>query len=376
MRIKIYGAPLSISYNLAKFLKKREMDVTLYVDRAPLDKSYRPEWEDEDINYDSCGWIKQVDVRLGNCLFRRKREKEFLRDLRDADILHMQGESNIWASFTDVPYLYHSYGYDLDQMPFRVNSLKSRILAYFLKRSILKANRVLLAPHQKEVLKKLKLNVRTVYVPCPIDGDKYKRRETPLKDRLRKDGNYDFVFFSPTRHEWAHSRPSNKGNDKFIKAFGRFVKSSSKKALLILVEKGDDLDASKALVKKCGLEKYVMWIKPQTKEGLIEFYSASDIVFDQCALGGFGQVFLESMSCGTPTFIYLKGYDGLYDEDPPCVNVSTEDGIFENLISLTENPERLKDVGKKSRNWIMKYHDWRPSTDRFIKMYEEILKSK
>lgn len=376
MHVKIYGGPLSISYNLGKSLRNNGMDVVFYADRTTLDDSYRPVWEDRGLEPSETDWMKEVDVKLSNCIFRRKNEREFITELKSADILHMYGESCIWASFTDVPYVYHSYGYDLDQMPFKTNSPKDLILAYLLKRSILKAKCVIIAPHQKKILKRLKLNVREEYYPCPVDTEKYKKRPTALKDKLRKKGNCDFIFFSPTRHEWTHSHTSNKGNDRVINAFARFTKSSKKRALLVLVEKGDDLEKSKALVKHNGLENYIMWIKPQDKENLIEFYSASDIVFDQVVLGSRGQLFLESMSCGIPTFIYLKGYDAFYEELPPCVNVSTESEIFEHLMKLTENPGVLADIGNRSREWAVKYHDQRVVAERYKNLYKNILEHK
>jgi len=374
MRIKIYGGPLTISYNMAKFLKRKNMDVTLYIDKTPLDESYRPGWEDEGFEDYSGSWIKEVNVSLRNCMKKEKKEKDFLNELRDADILHMYGESSIWANFTEVPYIYNSYGYDLDQMPFHMDSVKAQILSYMLKRSVSRAKYAIISPHQENVLKKLKLKPKITYVPYPIDSDKYKKHDTRLKDELMKKGDYDFIFFSPTRHEWSHSYTSNKGNDKVINAFARFIKDKKMKALLILIEKGDDLEKSKALIKSNGIEDYILWIGPQNKKSLIEYYSASHIVLDQFTLGGFGQVFLESMSCGIPTFIYLKGYDDLYSEQPPCVNVSTEHDIFEKLVDLTSSPKTLEEMGRKSRQWIMEYHDWRTSVERHKNLYEKIIK--
>jgi len=370
MKVKIYGGPLSLSYNLAKSLRRGGIDATLYTDKLPQDVSYRPEWEDDGVSAD---WIGEVDLSFRNCVVKGKREKTFIEELRDSDILHMYGEGSIWASFTGVPYVYSSYGYDLDQIPFRKSSLKDRVLAYYLKRSVLKSRCVIVPPHHKELLKKLKWNIKISYAPCPIDTDKYKKVKTPLRDELKNKGNYDFIFFSPTRHEWTHSHASNKGNDRLINAFAKFNKLSGKKALLILAEKGDDLEKSKILVKERGMETDVMWIKPQKKDALIEFYSASDIVFDQFTLGEFGQVLLEAMACAAPTFIYLKGYEGFYDEDPPCVNVSTEDQICEKLMDLTGDPEALKGIGERSREWIVKNHDWRVSVERYKKLYESIL---
>ena len=55
-----------MSYNLAKFLRRENLDVTLYVDRSPLDESYSPSWEDGELNVRESGWIKEVDIKLRN----------------------------------------------------------------------------------------------------------------------------------------------------------------------------------------------------------------------------------------------------------------------------------------------------------------------
>jgi len=375
MRVKIYGGPLALSYNIAKFLKKSGMDITLYADKISLDESYKPGWEDGD-DAASAAWIKEIDVNLKNCFLRRAEERRFLEELKEADMLHMQGESSIWASFTDVPYVYQSYGYDLDQMPFKKDSLKARALGYLVRRSMQKAKCIIASPHQRKFLKKLGVRVKVEYIPDPIDTDKYVRRDTALGGKLKKQYKCDFIFFSPTRHEWSGAHTSNKGNDKLINAFGNFLRRSGKKALLILAEKGDDLEKSKELVRRGGLENHTLWIKPQKKDSLIDFYGASDVVFDQFTAGGFGQVFLESMSCGIPTFAHLKGYEALYADPPPCVNVSTEGEISAKLTELTENTGALRDIGRKSREWAVRYHGWRSVVGQYKRLYENILADK
>ncbi|NQT22436.1 MAG: glycosyltransferase [Candidatus Omnitrophica bacterium] len=373
MRIKIYGGPLSISYNLAKVLHGKNADVTLFIDKTQIDDSYSPAWEDEDIDLASQDWIEEVNLRFNRCILKGKREKEFLKELRESDVLHMYGESSIWASFTDIPYVYNSYGFDLDQMLFGRKGFKGRMLSCLLRRSLLKAKSIIAFPHQYKMLKKMELNTKINYIPCPIDTEKYNNKETSLEDELKKRSNYDFIFFSPSRHEWTHTHKSNKGNDKLIRAFKKYIETSSKRALLILVEKGDDLMKTKLLLREYLLEEHVMWIKPQKKNELINFYNASDIVFDQFTLGGFGQTFLESMSCGKPTFIYLtKDYRDLYEEAPPCINVSGENEILEKLLEYTRDKKMREDIGRASREWVMKYHDFKVSAENYINLYNRI----
>ena len=42
MKINMYGGALTISYSLAKFLRRKGQDVTLFIDKELYNKSYAP----------------------------------------------------------------------------------------------------------------------------------------------------------------------------------------------------------------------------------------------------------------------------------------------------------------------------------------------
>ena len=97
------------------------------------------------------------------------------------------------------------------------------------------------------------------------------------------------ILFSPTRHDW-----KEKGNDKMITAFSKFVKVFPK-CMLILVDWGFDVHKSKQLITEAGLSSsssspinYIKWIKPIPKNQLIQYYNIADIVLDQFTLGSMG----------------------------------------------------------------------------------------
>jgi glycosyltransferase involved in cell wall biosynthesis len=256
--------------------------------------------------------------------------------------------------------------------------MKLRILSFLERRGIRESSRILILPYQTLYLKNLGIkDNKYSYIYCGIETNKYKSIETLLGRAIKEKFDVDFIFFHPTRHEWGDAKKIDKGNDKLIFAFSRFIKITGKKALLIFIEKGSDIIKSKKMISGLGLQKNVLWLKPMNKKNLIEYYSISDIVFNEFVIGeGIGQIDLESLSVGIPTFRYFKNYENYYKELPPIINVFTADDIVSEMIRLTDSYDYRVEIGKKSREWILKHHDWDIVTDKYISLYEEILGTK
>jgi glycosyltransferase involved in cell wall biosynthesis len=180
------------------------------------------------------------------------------------------------------------------------------------------------------------------------ERDEYRR---VLKSKL----NCDLIFFHPARQSWwlKSATMNRKGNDKLFRAFAKFVKSTRKKAKLIAIDRGYDLERSKKLVKDIGLEPYIIWMKLMKKLEIPHYYNVADIVFDQFDSGIFDMIAVEAMACGTPVFSYVKpAPPPPYPEMPPIVNVRSEEEIFQGLCKLVEDEDVRGNLGKKSREWI------------------------
>ncbi|MGN6349047.1 MAG: glycosyltransferase, partial [Candidatus Nitrosocosmicus sp.] len=94
---------------------------------------------------------------------------------------------------------------------------------------------------------------------------------------------------------------------------------------------------------------------------------------DQFVLGSWGTSTPEAMCCGKPVLIFYKQEYIIraFGEEPPILNSFTEDEIFSNLVKLGENVDFRKEMGKKSRDWIIKTH----SPDVVSKMHLDIIES-
>jgi Glycosyltransferase len=372
MKINMYGGALTISYSLAKLLRRKGLDVTLFIDKKLFDKSYAPDWEDEELKAGYPEWIKIIDAKFSRAICGDGKSIAFARQLADCDILHLHAEAYLWSNLIDKSFLYQSHGFDLDQIPFNRKNAKQLILSIFARRAIRRASRAITIPHQRVFLERLGIAEKEVYLPFPMDLDKYTRvNSKEFRAQILSSHNADLIFFHPSRHEWVDNpTTNNKGNDKVLRAFALYAKMARRSTVLILTEKGRNVSESKKLIDDLGIREKVVWLEPMPKLQLISYYSASDIVLDQFNLGNFGQIFLEAMACGTPTFAFLKGYDAVYPEPPPAINVFTTEDIAKNLSELSEDRARLEDLGLRSRAWVQKYHGWQQACDKFIELYK------
>jgi len=117
----------------------------------------------------------------------------------------------------------------------------------------------------------------------------------------------------------------------------------------------------------------IIWIKPVPKNQLIQYYNIADIVLDQFVLGSWGTSTPEAMSCGKPVLMFYKKEFILraFGEEPPILNSFSEEDIFSNLMKLAKDMDFRKEIGRKSRDWIIKTH----SPKVVAKKHLEILQS-
>jgi glycosyltransferase involved in cell wall biosynthesis len=179
---------------------------------------------------------------------------------------------------------------------------------------------------------------------------------------INEDG---ILLFSPSKQMW-----NEKGNEKMVKAFAKFIKVFPN-SMLILVEWSIDTNKSKELVNSLHISDKVQWSQPVPKKQLIQFYNVADIILDQFILGSWGTATPEAMSCQKLVLMFYKEkyIQRAFGENPPILNSFSEEDIFSNLVKLAKDPDFRLSLGKKSREWIKKTH----SPDIVAKKHLEIL---
>ncbi len=215
---------------------------------------------------------------------------------------------------------------------------------------------------------------RSEFFPFMIDTKKF----SPGHEDKVGPWNEKILFFMPSHLDWGVidnkiGRNSTKGNDRFIRAFARYVKQFND-AHAIILDRGPDRVAAKDLVDHLGIKESVTFLPGLSTEELIKYIRMCDVVVDQFDIGAFGYLGLEAMSCAKPVLIYIKNdcADKCYANRPPVLNAHTEEEIYEKILSMRERSLMIN-VGQRSREWIMKYHDGNFVTCKLIKLYQAII---
>jgi len=171
----------------------------------------------------------------------------------------------------------------------------------------------------------------------------------------------DMLIFHFNRLFWKNASDifSDKGNDRFLKAFARFAKGRTDgyKAHVMICEYGPQVAETKQLVKELEIEEYITWFPLMPRKEIMLGVMEADICIGQFVVSWllYGSVF-EICLMGTPFMgyredeNYAKFYDALY----PLINVSTVDQIHGALEEYKEDPDKFQEMGDEAREWFTK----------------------
>ena len=86
--------------------------------------------------------------------------------------------------------------------------------------------------------------------------------------------------------------------------------------LLVLIEYGPDIDESKALVQKLGINERVIWLEKMGRREIVEIAKGSELILgefisDETIWGGTGW---EALALGKPLIHSFKFGEGRFEE--------------------------------------------------------------
>jgi glycosyltransferase involved in cell wall biosynthesis len=180
------------------------------------------------------------------------------------------------------------------------------------------------------------------------------------------------LFFSPTRHHWKHGDTSwKKGNDIFLRAAAHLV-GEGVSLKIQLVEWGEEVEESRALIDELELSSYVEWLPTMRKEELWHRYCQAHAVVDQFAIPALGGVGFETMAFGRRliTAIDAEQTKAFFGEAPPCLCAQTTDECASRLREVALDLGDVAGKGKAAQEWIESYH----SAERIVGLQVEAYK--
>jgi glycosyltransferase involved in cell wall biosynthesis len=314
---------------------------------------YLPNWERLNQDFVKPEWLHYLDLNANVAV----RLGKIIRELRKYDLV-----------VAHVPFFIYSYLARVCYLPFEAGAIRyfdqgktfyGKFRFWLMKRSYRKAKLVLMTnPDTLDLCERYQL--KWAFVPFAINMQRYR----PMKvEQL----NFENVIFCYSRQNW-----KEKGQDKLINAFAKFLKDN-RDSLLILVDWGVDLARSRNLIASLGIENHVRWVPLMSKPWLVEWINKSTVVADQFNLGSSGTAGFEAMSCGKPLTIFLSRshFSRLYDEFPPILNAQTEGEIL-NVLTICADKRTRDEIGHKCREWVAKYHDSAKVAREHLEIYETV----
>jgi len=225
--------------------------------------------------------------------------------------------------------------------------------------------------------------------------------------------NFHRVFFMIARHSWHSLARDFKGNDKFIRAFARYVHVRKPNVRLVLIEKGQDVGRSRKLIESLKIEPYVQWVGEMNKNGIRAFLSLPNaIVVDQfwhdkwyelyrhdsrspavirylasdrqhpspilknsgLSLIGFGSGSIEALSAGRPLMTTFFEHDFYNGEEPPIFAAFSETEIFEALLKVDAmSAGEIAEMGVRGMEFVDRFHAWRNVLPLYTSLLERAI---
>lgn len=139
--------------------------------------------------------------------------------------------------------------------------------------------------------------------------------------------------------------------------------------------KGTDLIID--VINKIKKEKDIefLLIENMKRSELLNIKSSCDICIDQVGgtMGGtgYGKAGLETLAMEIPTITNMsKEYENWLPENPFVVANNKEE-LYDKLNELIENKNLRDDLGKKGRDWVIKYHGFENVDKELKKLYRQ-----
>lgn len=204
-----------------------------------------------------------------------------------------------------------------------------------------------------------------------------------LAAAARRMDDASIAIFSHISHFWKTLPVANymagvgKRNQWLIEGFAHYVKESGDGgALLVMVEYGPDVPASKALIEDLGVADQVLWLPMMSRVQIMALLDHADIGGSEFAGMLWGGAGWEFLAKGVPMLHHLESPDDYALSDrplPPFFNVDSPEAIAQ--ILLENSAATLATKGKAAKQWYDK-HQGRALAAEYLALLERAAKGR
>jgi len=265
------------------------------------------------------------------------------------------------------PLFYHQHGvFDPERLKFR--GFKKKLYINAIERPIMRSATTLIALTETEVRSYRALGVQT---PCRVipNGVDIVDHSQSFE---RTDCSFPFSLDEMVILFMARLHPI-KGADRLIRAF-LMLQSAFPKATLVMA--GPDewgmVEKFRQEIMKAGIGNRVLFPGMVTGEAKQELLTRADLFCLPSDAEGFSMAVLEALANSTAVLLSPGCHFPEVEKAGAGRVVQPEpDALCNAMADLLDNPGKLKEMGKKGRDFVSRHYSWDTITDQLIEAYVE-----
>lgn len=375
MKVAFLGNMNNNAFSAARYLRDRGVDCEVLIFSGES-SHFHPSADTYDLDYMS--FCRELSWGYSSLNLNTVNKTDIKRDLSEFDLVIGDGPAPAFCDLIQRPLdVFIPCGADLVTMtkyPRRIRHRSMFRLAYHQRRGIKNSRIVCMDLTNEAMERELRIIAGapprwTVGVPMVYTGIYNPESIRHFKDRTywhhefqKIRENCNLMVFSPSRHLFGiEGQPEvyNKGTEKLLQAWGRFVQSSSNfNARLVFVEYGDDVLRSKAMIRDLGVEHTVHWLPVMNRKDLMVGMSMADVVCSEFSFSWpSGGVIYEALVMNKPVLgyrqdhLYTTRYPSLY----PMLNAHTSEDILQRLVEFSTASLDEKSKYHQGLSWYQRY---------------------
>ncbi len=199
------------------------------------------------------------------------------------------------------------------------------------------------------------------YIPNGIDTEKFSPGKTDIKKKLNCKNL--LIFWGRLGYQ--------KNTQILVKAFKKIKTKDTK---LVIIGKGPDI---KKLEKLKGEDENIIFTGYLSESELLNYARGADVAVLPSKAESWGLVIGEAMACEIPVISSDVGMakDLLGNNRGIIIENETAEEYSEKIDYLLNNKKICKDMGKRSRKYVVDNYGWEKVVKKTEKIYSEVVKN-
>ena len=384
-KIALIGNMNNGHYTLMRYLTDYSFDITLLLFNNEISHFYP---DSDTYAYDRFDKIKKLDWGAPE-LLKYTDKRKIIEDLKPYDFLIGNGYTPAYLAKASLKLdIFDPYGSDLYEATIyglKRFLIQNNVLTFFQRKGIYESKYIHLPKTNpiydirveklSPISEKITCFKPEIYLPEYLESNiNFKKYTNQNIEKLIKLKKNNFIYFSQSRHYWkgkSKKDPNNKGSNKLIYAWKKFINEHNPNAILVLFEYGNDYLASKKLILDLNLDETIIWMPLSPRKEIMKMISFVDVVMGEFFHSWFiGGLSMEAISMGKPLITYRddRYISNFYKDKYPILNAYSVDEIYNKILFCYQNKNKILKIGDLAKKWYKEN-----VINSFISTYQKVI---